>query len=157
MLLYKIIATFFGVGYIGKGGGSVAAFLACFLIFIISKLPLNTNTTLVLLSLITLIIGVLSAAMVEKIWGKDSKFVVIDEVHGMIISLLFLPLNLLTFLLAFIIFRYFDIFKPLFIRNTEKFKGGWGVMADDLLAGVYTNIVMRIVFYLISIIYESIF
>jgi phosphatidylglycerophosphatase A len=69
---------------------------------------------------------------------------VIDEVAGMCISVLFIPLTWVTIAVAFILFRAFDILKPLYIRRLEAVPGGWGVMLDDLAAGIYANIVMQI-------------
>ncbi|WP_460879502.1 phosphatidylglycerophosphatase A family protein [Pontibacter rugosus] len=92
-------------------------------------------------------LGVWSATQVEPLWGKDDKKVVIDEVAGMCISLLFLPLTPVTLMVGLLLFRFFDIAKPLFIRKMENFKGGWGVMLDDVLAGVYANIVLQILLY----------
>jgi len=84
---------------------------------------------------------------VENDWGKDSSKIVIDEVAGMSASLLFVPVRWKYVITAFILFRFFDIVKPLYIRGLEKFPRGWGVMADDLLAGLYTNIIMQIVIF----------
>jgi phosphatidylglycerophosphatase A len=68
----------------------------------------------------------------------------VDEVFGMSISLLFLPVNNKTIVIGFVLFRVFDIVKPFYIRRLEKIKGGIGVMADDLAAGVYANIVLQL-------------
>jgi phosphatidylglycerophosphatase A len=74
---------------------------------------------------------------VEVIWGKDSSKVVIDEVAGMAITLLLVPQNITYVLIGLIAFRFFDIVKPLGVRRLEQLPKGWGVMADDLLAGFY--------------------
>ena len=85
---------------------------------------------------------------VEKFWGEDPKRVVIDEVVGVWICLLGVPLTTDTtrfwiyVVMAFALFRLFDIFKPLGIRKMEALHGGWGVMMDDVLAGIYGLIVM---------------
>lgn len=90
-------------------------------------------------------IGIWCAGMVEEAWGKDSSKVVIDEAAGMSLSLLFVPVELKYAIAAFVLFRFFDIAKPLYIRRLEKLPRGWGVMADDLLAGVYSNIIIQII------------
>ncbi|MEP6611022.1 MAG: phosphatidylglycerophosphatase A [Mucilaginibacter sp.] len=74
--------------------------------------------------------------------GKDPSRVVIDEVAGMCISLLFIPVELKYVITALVLFRFFDILKPLFIRKMEKIPSRWGIMLDDVLAGVYTNLLM---------------
>ncbi|MEL6867415.1 MAG: phosphatidylglycerophosphatase A, partial [Bacteroidota bacterium] len=74
----------------------------------------------------------------------DPSKVVIDEMAGMWISLLWLPFSPLLLLLAFLLFRAFDIGKPFYIRQMEKLPSGWGIMMDDVLAGVYTNLLLQI-------------
>ncbi len=71
--------------------------------------------------------GVWSSGVVERYWGKDSNYVVIDEIAGMSISLLFLPVTIPVVLAAFLLFRFFDIVKPLYIRRTESPAGRDGV------------------------------
>lgn len=87
----------------------------------------------------------MSAGRVEEIWGKDHNRVVIDEVAGMCITLLFVPLKWQYTLIGLIFFRFFDILKPLGIRKLEELPGGWGVMADDILAGIYANVILQLV------------
>ena len=60
-----------------------------------------------------------------------------DEVAGQCISMLFLPVTIKYVLISLILFRFFDIVKPLYIKKMEKFPGGWGIMFDDVLAGIY--------------------
>jgi len=90
-------------------------------------------------------IGIMSADRVEEIWGKDHNRVVIDEVAGMCITLLFVPLKWQYTLIGLVLFRFFDILKPFYIRKLEELPGGWGVMADDILAGIYANIILQLV------------
>ena len=68
----------------------------------------------------------------------DPSEVVIDEAVGMSISLFMLPHSLGLYILAFILFRFFDIFKPSFIYRIQNLPGGWGIMLDDVLAGFFT-------------------
>jgi phosphatidylglycerophosphatase A len=147
MTINKIIATVFGIGYISKGGGTVAAIAFCVLFYFGVEYHLVSQTGLVLFTLATFIVGVYVSNKLEAGWGKDSKKIVIDEVLGMAVSLLFLPINYIVILIGLVLFRIFDIWKPLWIRRTEKLKGGWGVMVDDLVAGVYSNILLQIIIY----------
>ncbi|SFA53410.1 Phosphatidylglycerophosphatase A [Pedobacter suwonensis] len=87
----------------------------------------------------------MSADRVEEIWGKDHNRVVIDEVAGMCITLLLIPLKWQYTLIGLILFRFFDILKPFGIRRLEELPGGWGVMADDVLAGIYANIILQLI------------
>jgi phosphatidylglycerophosphatase A len=85
-------------------------------------------------------IGVIVASRVERHLGKaDPQFVVIDEVSGQLIaySLPFISLNWKSWLAGFILFRVFDIWKPFPARQAESLHGGWGIMADDWIAGIY--------------------
>jgi len=141
MLFHKLFSTTFGIGYI-KGGGSIAAAVSCicwYLAWAGGSPPLALSVTITILITLT---GVWSSAVVEKIWGKDPSRVVIDEVAGMCIGLLFFPVKVKYVLCAFILFRFFDIVKPLSIRKMELLPSGWGIMMDDVLAGVYTNIIV---------------
>ena len=148
MAVYKIIATFFGIGFIGKGSGTVASIALCLVLYFILQQQLFTQTGLLIFTVVVFIAGVFVSTKVESIWGKDSKMVVIDEVLGMAVSLLFMPVNIITILIGLVVFRLFDIFKPLYIKRTENLKAGWGVMVDDLIAGIYTNIVLQLFIYL---------
>ncbi|HEY4326104.1 MAG TPA: phosphatidylglycerophosphatase A [Mucilaginibacter sp.] len=142
MLFHKLFSTFFGIGYIGKGVGTIAAAVCCicwYIAWVGGYPPLLPS---VLITVVITLVGVWSAGIVEQIWGKDPGRVVIDEVSGMCVSLLFLPVRVKYLLCAFILFRFFDILKPLYIRKTESLPGGWGIMMDDVLAGVYTNILV---------------
>jgi phosphatidylglycerophosphatase A len=90
-------------------------------------------------------IGVIVAGNVEKHAGKtDPQFVVIDEVSGQLIalSLPFIVLNWKSWLLGFILFRVFDIWKPFPARQAESLPGGWGIMADDWIAGILAGLVL---------------
>lgn len=142
--LHKMVATFFGIGYMGKGGGTVAAIMLCAIWLLIPASRL-TNIVQILLTGVVCLGGVWSANVVDAIWGKDSNKVVIDEVAGMMITLLFLPISFTTVFAGLVLFRFFDIVKPLFITRTEMLPKGWGVMADDVLAGMYANLVLKII------------
>jgi phosphatidylglycerophosphatase A len=144
MWFHKLAATVFGIGYIGKGAGTVAALAYC-LCWYLARV-VNYHAVLpVIITVIIIGIGVWSGNKVEPFWGKDHGRVVIDEVAGMCISLLFIPVIIKYVIAGFILFRFFDIVKPLFIKKLELLPGGWGVMMDDILAGVYTNILLRVI------------
>jgi len=141
----KIIATGFGSGYSPIAPGTAGALLAIVIWFIFSILvPYEFMYIITLLLIITFIIlGTYSANAVEAIWGKDPSRVVVDEMVGVWIPLLIVPERNAWFVLAaFVLFRLFDIFKPLGIRKMENFKGGIGVMMDDILAGIYSFIIL---------------
>jgi phosphatidylglycerophosphatase A len=97
------------------------------------------------LTILFFFIGIFTSARVEKQIGEDPSIVVIDEIVGMWISLFFLPKKFAIYLGAFVLFRIFDIIKPSPARQVERYKGGWGIMLDDVFAGIYANIVMQII------------
>ncbi len=131
----------FGIGYVSKGGGTIAALICC-VIWYMLKIDGYATTTMLTTTLV-LVVGIWSSNVVEQEWGKDSSKVVIDEVAGMMISLLFIPFAVRYIIVALVLFRFFDIVKPLYIKKTEQLPGGWGVMLDDVQAGVYTNLMMQ--------------
>jgi phosphatidylglycerophosphatase A len=100
------------------------------------------------LILVVAALGVYASSPTAK-WAnsKDPQFVVIDEVSGQLIAyhiFLNLMLNWKAWLLGFLLFRLFDIWKPFPIRRLEKLPGGWGIMADDWMAGIYAAILLRL-------------
>jgi len=143
VFFHKLISTAFGIGYIGKGAGTVAAAVTCTLWWFLQTPYTNPHLWPFLSSIFILLIGVITGDEVEKVWGKDHQRVVIDEVAGMGIALLCVPLKWPYYLIALILFRFFDVAKPFYIRNMEVLPGGWGVMADDVLAGIYANLVLQ--------------
>ena len=144
MLFHKLTSTSLGIGYIGKGAGTVAA-VACSVCWYFAYRNGYQPIPALIITLLITLLGIWSSNVVSNIWGKDPARVVIDEVAGMCISLLFVPVTIKYVITALILFRFFDIAKPLFIRKLEKLPGGWGIMLDDVLAGIYANILLQIV------------
>jgi len=99
-----------------------------------------------IIAVLFLAFAVLIAAKAEILFqDRDPRPIVIDEMAGFLVSLLWLPLRPLTICLGFVLFRVFDIVKPPPIGFAEKrLPGGWGVVVDDALAGVFTNAVLRL-------------
>ena len=88
--------------------------------------------------------GVYLSGKLEKIWGEDARRIVIDETCGMFISLFLLPWGWKTAIAGFFIFRILDIVKPFPIRRSQNIPAGLGIMIDDVIAGLYTNILLRV-------------
>ncbi len=145
MKIKKAIASVLGIGYVGKGGGTLAALFYCIVWLLLPAAYTDSVWQIVVTFFITAI-GIVCANAVDAVWGKDSSKVVIDEVAGMAIALLFVPQKLVYVLIALVLFRFFDILKPLGIRSLEKWSKGWGVMADDVLAGVYALLLIQLFF-----------
>jgi phosphatidylglycerophosphatase A len=138
-----ILSTCFGIGYFPLAPGtvtSIVAVLCYYFIPILHEPPL-------LLSLVGLctVIGVWSGTLMEEEFGNDPSIVTIDELAGQWLALAFLPVGWLPALLSLAFFRYFDIAKPGPVDAVQRFSGGWGIMADDLLAGLFANLSVRAV------------
>lgn len=139
--LITIGATFFGVGFIPFIQGTWGS-LAALLIYLVF-LKGNLIWQFIFLALVTLL-GFLVSAPAEEIFKKkDANSIVIDEVSGMLLSLLFVPLNPFYIICAFFFFRLFDTIKPPPTDLVERLPGSFGVMGDDLVAGIYTNITLQ--------------
>lgn len=150
MNIYKIIASWLGIGYI-KGGGTIAAAVTCIMIYFLQ--PHGVFTPFWALPLATVVItfiGIFVGNKVEADWGKDSYRVVIDEVAGQMVTLLFVALTPINLIIGLVLFRFFDMVKPLGIRKMEDLKGGAGVMLDDVLAGIYANVVLQLVIFMMG-------
>jgi phosphatidylglycerophosphatase A len=143
MFIAKLVSTCFGIGYLQKGAGTLAA-----LIFSMAwlLLPEGGISFFYYIPIVLFIfgIGVWASKIVEKEWGHDSNRIVVDEVLGMIVSLFLIPVQWKYVVVAFVLFRFFDILKPLWIRKAEALPEGWGVMTDDLLAGIYANLILQL-------------
>ncbi len=136
------VATFFGIGYLKPGPGTYGSIAAVLLWAAYAWLAHPSALTLLVALLIgialTLIFGVPAATMVERqSGGHDPQFVVIDEVIGQWIALLFCPVDWRHALIALVLFRLFDITKPFPVRRLERLPGGWGIVFDDVAAGLY--------------------
>ncbi|UCF78964.1 MAG: phosphatidylglycerophosphatase A [Candidatus Eiseniibacteriota bacterium] len=138
----QILATLFYVGhapFVPASFGAGAALLIYW--FLLPESPVFEP--LVAAALVAL--AVLSSGVAEARYGRDGKQIVIDEVAGMFVSLLLLPRSSVVFLAAFVAFRVLDVLKPFPAGRAQRLPGGWGVVADDIFAGLYTNIFIRLV------------
>ncbi|MBE3132242.1 MAG: phosphatidylglycerophosphatase A [Acidobacteria bacterium] len=94
--------------------------------------------------------GVWSAGVTERHLGvEDPGVVVIDEVAGMLLTLAFVPVGWGGVVVGFVLFRLFDIIKPYPCSRAERLRGGWGIVADDVVAGLYGNLVLRLALWLL--------
>jgi phosphatidylglycerophosphatase A len=141
------VSTGFGVGYCPFAPGTMGALLAGIIwlaVFLLCHLYVYLAVMYVIIFLL-LIFGIKASTAVEYIWGKDPSRVVVDEMVGVLLPLMcIIPMNGWYWfaIAAFVLFRLFDIFKPLGIRRMERLEGGAGIMADDLLAGIYSSIII---------------
>lgn len=142
-----IISTFFYLGYLPLIPGTFGSLAGVFLYYFIKGNILVYST----FTAILMFLGFLVSAQAEKIFNqKDAKYIVIDEVVGMLLSLLFIPYDIKLVILAFFIFRLLDTLKPYPAGLLQKLDSGLGVMSDDIVAGVYTNLVLQLILRLAS-------
>ena len=138
---YYFISSFFLIGNFPLAPGTFASFVALFIWWLI---PTNFVINIFIIVLLTLI-GIYSSYKTELYLNKkDPSLIVIDEVIGMFISLLCVPNEFNLYLIAFIIFRFLDIYKPSYINTIQKYPYGFGVIGDDVLAGILTCLLLHI-------------
>lgn len=149
---HVILSTGFGTGFAPGAPGTVGAFFALVIWYVLYLLlsPVALFWTTVALVVVTTVVGAWTSHVMERYWGEDPRTVVIDEFVGTWIPMLVvtgIPDRWITALLAFVgfaAFRLIDIFKPLGCRKMERFGNGWGVMLDDVLAGVYALVIVLV-------------
>lgn len=148
MRLKVIIATGFGSGYAPKAPGTAGTALAVFLFIPLSPLA-HHQPWIYLPTLLALIaIAIWTADGADRYFGThDNKKIVIDEIVGYFTALAWVPYSWKTALAAFVLFRFFDILKPPPVRNLEKLPGGYGVVLDDVMAGIFSNLVLQVLVY----------
>lgn len=140
-----MIATGFGSGFSPVAPGTAGALLAL-LLWVVGYLFLPFALLQVILAVMVLlftVLGIYTSGVMERYWGEDPSRVVVDEMVGVWIPLLVVPDGGWWYVLAaFVLFRLFDIVKPLGVRRMERFGGGVGIMMDDILAGVYSAVLL---------------
>jgi phosphatidylglycerophosphatase A len=136
------VATFFGAGLLKPGPGTWGSLAATLIWFAYARLAHPAPPTLLIALVagivVTVALGVPAATIAARESGRhDPGFVVIDEVAGQWIALLFSPVDWRHGLIAFALFRIFDILKPFPARQLERLPAGWGIVFDDVAAGLY--------------------
>jgi len=144
-LLFIVTCGF--IGYLPGAPGTYASILGCVIVYLFTFNSVFGNVVFVCC------LAVCSVACINllKYNGEDPSYIVIDELVGIFITMAGHKTNLLNIIIGFILFRFFDIIKPYPIRRVENFKGGYGIVADDVLAGIFANLFM----YLGCIIFKS--
>ena len=140
-------STLFGVGYFPKAPGTAGTLVAAVVYWLLPNSffgSLNSNFIALGSVLILSFFSVFFISKAERKLGHDNGKIVIDEFFGYFIAIAFLPKTIIVLIISFFLFRIFDIFKPEPVNMLQKLPAGWGVMADDLMAGVYANLVLQI-------------
>lgn len=134
------IATGVYVGYLPPAPGTLGSLLGLLLLW-----PLKPGTVQVLVTLFLIGVGIVVADQAARvIGGQDPPAIVIDEIAGIAVATLLLSPQVPERVVAFVIFRVFDVIKPFPARQAERLPGGFGIVGDDLIAGLYTNLLVRL-------------
>jgi phosphatidylglycerophosphatase A len=141
----KMLGSGFYTGYIPLASGTLGSLAGLALYYI----P-GFETPVILFSAIVLfmILGIYIGNKFDIIYGKDPAECTIDEIVGMWITLLYLPKTIWISLLAFVVWRALDVIKPFPARKLEKLQGGLGIMADDIVAGIYSLGIVHLILFI---------
>ncbi len=145
----RFLATGAYLGYAPVAPGTVGS-LGCAVLmwFFVPEVTAATSHlglwVMLLSTLAFAALAIWAADLAERQFGHDSSTIVIDEYAGFVVSVLLLPKSLLLFAVAFVLFRALDIVKPFPARQAEALPGGVGIVTDDLVAGIYTNLLLRV-------------
>jgi len=136
-----VIATWFGCGLVPRAPGTMGSLGAIPLYLLVAR---QGRSGVAVTALLVTVVGVWAASVVARELGKkDPQIVVVDEVAGLLVTMLPMrEVSWLAVVIGFALFRLFDVFKPWPIRRLEELPGGWGIVFDDLAAGVFAATVM---------------
>jgi len=139
-----ILATGFGAGYSPIAPGTAGTLIAIPVYFFLSTIPSPIyEITLAAFFFLSIWISENAEVFFKR---KDDGRIVIDEIMGFLITMLWVHRSAFSIMMGFFLFRIFDIIKPPPIRRLERTKGGFGVVLDDVLAGIYANIILRLIY-----------
>jgi len=140
--LATLCSTAFGIGYLPLMPGTWASLAAALLYKIV--LFSFDGPLFALLLVFVFLLGTFSAGVSARVLEhKDPRPVVIDEVCGQWIALFLVPATWMNVVIGFLLFRAFDVVKPFPIRKAESLPRGWGIMADDVLAGIFSAVILH--------------
>ncbi|MCX6355415.1 MAG: phosphatidylglycerophosphatase A [Candidatus Aureabacteria bacterium] len=144
--LALIVASCGGAGYAPFAPGTVGAAVGLIPVFLLVRHPVLYGVTMIVL----FFVGVYAGTIAESVLGvKDSSLIVIDEAVSTMITFAFLRLTVAGVIIGFILNRLLDIVKPFPARSIQTVCGGWGVMLDDVVSAVYSNLVLRLILYVL--------
>lgn len=139
---WSAIATCFWIGYFPVAPATACSFVITLVVWLTGGLGSLHYYWIVPF---VAIVAVPAASVAERKYGHDGREIVIDEVAGQLIAFLFLPPTATTFVLGFFFFRLFDILKPFPAGRAQRLPSGLGVVMDDVIAGIYANLALRLV------------
>ncbi len=151
--LAKAILSAGGAGYAPIAPGTWGTAVGGVVLYMLSMTTSHMIQGIVIVAG-SVVLSILSHQLIPylpKSWAHDDGRIVIDEVIGMWVTLSFIPLTFLNICIGFVLFRIFDIWKPFGIERFDKLHTNWGVIADDILAGIYSNLVLRVILVLLTL------
>lgn len=138
----KLITSFFYLGHSPFMPGTMGSLGGLLVYFLVKNNEILYGFSILFLFML----GLIFAGDAEKIYKrKDARMIVIDEACGMLLSLYFVPVSMFSIILGFFLFRIFDILKPPPARQLEKLTGAMGIMLDDIVAAIYTNLILQLI------------
>jgi len=149
--LHIAIVSAFGAGFARFAPGTWGTLVGSIILYLLwTAGALTSPWTLVVMTIGVSLLGYYSIKQLPDSWIHDDQRIVIDEVVGLWATMIWIPINIKTLVLSFILFRLYDIFKPLGIRKFDDMTSDLGVIVDDLIAGVYANLTLRLVIVALS-------
>ena len=141
----KFLASGFGAGYAPQAPGTAGSVVGLGLAFVLQWASGGNWLLYLIITVFLSLLAVPVSTKAERLYGKkDCPKIVIDEIAGILVTFLVVPLTWYTALIGFMLFRLFDIWKPFPARLLQdRLPGGWGVVGDDVMAGIYANIVLQ--------------
>ena len=148
--LVLFLATGFFIGYLPGAPGTFGTLIGLPICYLVSGFQIGFS---IIITVLFIGLSVALASKAEKILNqRDASQIVIDEIAGILVTFMGHPLKLQTAVLGFILFRVFDILKPIPIRWLEKkVSGGSGIVVDDVVAGIYANLTLRLMMYIVHL------
>jgi phosphatidylglycerophosphatase A len=150
MKFYKIIATGFGSGYSPLAPGTAGSLAGRTVLYLFNGVMLNhfSPAQVYIAGFVAIVLAVIagyfSIRKVQTVWEHDSPKIVIDEIAGVWIAAFAIPFKWQYYLYAFVLFRLFDITKPFFIKRIDNMKSSMSVMLDDIVAGIYSALILQL-------------
>ncbi len=138
--LIRFLATFGYSGLTPKAPGTAGSVVAATIYLL---LPPISHLGFAIATLAIFAVAVWSAGEMEKWHGHDAQIIVIDEAVGFLVAISFLPKTAPVIVAGLLLFRLFDVLKPFPVDASQRWPGGWGVVMDDVLAGIYANLAVR--------------
>lgn len=145
-----IISSLFYVGFFPRFPGTIGS-LFTFIIYLFLPRNMIEHPFFFVVPFMLILPAVYLTSKAEVYMKKDDSRIVLDEFVGYFFAVLFLPKSFVLGLIALILFRFFDIFKPPPVYQVQYLKGGWGIVIDDVIAGIYANLCLQIIYFLIIV------